>query len=163
MLLYLCFHGSKHCWSELKWVCDVAEFIQASPEIDWQIVNRRSKAWKVENMFSLGLFLVQDLLEIEIPEKARQYVKLDKNIQSLVLQVRQGIADAPLSEVEKIAFRFRLRNKISEQIFYSLDVLLTPTAKEWKYMPFTFPKSLSFLYRFVRLYRITLRYLSRQG
>ena len=159
MLLYLCFHGSKHCWSELKWVCDVAEFIQANPEIDWQIVSQRAEAWKVENMFSLGLFLVRDLLEIEIPEGAKQYLELDENIQSLILKVRQAISVAPLSEAEKIAFRFKLRNKMSEQIFYVLDVLLTPTAKEWEYVPFVFPKPLSFLYRFVRLYRMTLKYL----
>ncbi|MGL6341044.1 MAG: nucleotidyltransferase domain-containing protein, partial [Waterburya sp.] len=53
MLLYLCFHGSKHCWSELKWICDVAEFIRANPEINWQLVTLRAREWKIERMLSL--------------------------------------------------------------------------------------------------------------
>ena len=159
MLLYLCFHGSKHCWSELKWVCDVAEFVRANPKLDWQTVNQRAKAWKLESMYSLGLFLVQDLLEIDIPKGAKQDIKQDRNIQNLIGKVRQAIFAEPLTEAEQIAFRFKLRNKIYEQMFYSLDVLLTPTAKEWDYLPFRLPKPLSFLYRLVRLYRVSLKYL----
>ncbi len=154
MLLYLCFHGSKHCWSELKWICDVAEFVRSSQEIDWQLVSSQAQAWKVERMLSLGLFLVEDILKIELPEIAKQNIEIQPEIVALAGKVKQGIFDRPLTETEKIAFRFKLRNKLSEQVFYLADILFTPTAKEWEFLPFTLPKSISFLYRTLRPYRL---------
>ena len=154
MLLYLCFHGSKHCWSELKWICDVAEFVRSNREIDWQLVRSQAKAWKIERMLSLGLFLVADILRIELPELARQNIKIEPEIVALTGKVKQGIFERPLTETEKIAFRFKLRSKLSEQIFYLADILFTPTAKEWELLPFALPKPISFLYRTLRPYRL---------
>ncbi|NJL52548.1 MAG: nucleotidyltransferase family protein [Hydrococcus sp. SU_1_0] len=71
MVLYLCFHGSKHCWSELKWIVDLAEFITANRDINWEIVNQRSQQWKISRMLSLGLFLVNDLFGVDTREKYR--------------------------------------------------------------------------------------------
>lgn len=42
MVLYLCFHGSKHCWQSLKWVCDLAEFITSHPDLDWQAIEQQA-------------------------------------------------------------------------------------------------------------------------
>ena len=38
MLLILCVHGSKHRWTRLQWVCDVAELLRAHPRMDWESV-----------------------------------------------------------------------------------------------------------------------------
>ena len=160
MLLYLCFHGSKHCWEELKWICDVAEFIQSNPRIDWQLVSSQAQAWKVERMFSLGLFLVEDVLKIELLEAARQNIQVDGEIVNLAAKVKQGIFEHPLTETEKITFRFKLRKQLSEQVFYIADILFTPTAKEWGLLPFALPKSISFLYRILRPYRLIKEYLT---
>ncbi|PSB07017.1 hypothetical protein C7B62_21155 [Pleurocapsa sp. CCALA 161] len=154
MLLYLCFHGSKHCWSELKWICDVAEFIQSNLEIDWQLISLRAKEWKVERMLSLGLCLVENILKIELSETIKQNIEIDEVVIALANKVKRGIFECSLTEKEKIDFRFKLRKQLSEQIFYFLDILFTPTAKEWNFLPFTLPKSLSFLYRLVRPYRL---------
>lgn len=159
MLLYLCFHGSKHCWSELKWICDVAEFIRSNQEINWQLVGSQAKAWKIESMFSLGLFLVEDILNIELPALAKQNIETDREIAALADKVKRGIFERPLTETEKITFRFKLRTKLAEQVFYVADILFTPTAKEWEFLPFTLPKSFSFLYRILRPYRLIKEYL----
>ena len=42
-LLVLCMHGSKHAWSRLIWICDVAQLLAACPGLDWNKVNREAK------------------------------------------------------------------------------------------------------------------------
>jgi hypothetical protein len=157
MLLYLCFHGSKHCWSELKWICDVAEFIRSNSEINWQLVTLRAKEWKIERMLNLGLYLVENILKIELSETIKQNVEIDEVVIALANKVRCSIFENSLTEKEKIAFRFRLRKQLSEQIFYFVDVLFTPTSKEWDFLSFTLPKSLSFFYRLLRPYRLATK------
>jgi hypothetical protein len=155
-LLYLCFHGSKHCWSELKWICDVAEFVTSHPEIDWSIVQQRAQKWKVSRMLNLGLFLAMDLLSLSLPAAVQQNMKVDQVIESLANNVKYGLFEQVFTETEKIAFRFKLRTQISEQIAYAMDVLLTPTAKEWHYVKL--PKFCLFLYRFIRPYRLMIEF-----
>ncbi|HHP7243708.1 MAG TPA: nucleotidyltransferase family protein, partial [Elainellaceae cyanobacterium] len=36
LLLALCIHGAKECWSKLKWVCDIAQLLRCYPQLDWE-------------------------------------------------------------------------------------------------------------------------------
>lgn len=155
-LLYLCFHGSKHCWSELKWICDVAEFVNSHPEIDWSIVQQRAQKWKISRMLNLGLFLAMDLLSLNLPAAVQQNMKVDRVVESLANNVKCGLFGQVFTETQKIAFRFKLRTQIPEQIAYALDVLLTPTAKEWHYIKL--PEFCLFLYHFIRPYRLMIEF-----
>lgn len=43
LLLFLCSHGAKHCWSELKLICDLSGLI-VSNNLDWDwIMGNRNK------------------------------------------------------------------------------------------------------------------------
>lgn len=37
LLLYLCFHGSKHKWYTLRWLADINEILWGAVEIDWGV------------------------------------------------------------------------------------------------------------------------------
>lgn len=62
LLLYLCVHGSKHCWMRLGWVCDVAALLRAHPSMDWAQVLARSESQGSSRMLFVGLRLARDLL-----------------------------------------------------------------------------------------------------
>lgn len=66
-LLFLCVHGARHFWSSLNWVCDVAEHIRASPNLDWQFAFRQAALARNERTLLLGLALAQRLLGAELP------------------------------------------------------------------------------------------------
>jgi hypothetical protein len=160
LLLYLCFHGSKHCWSELKWVCDVAELIQNHPEIDWQKVEEQAKKINCERMLYLGLWLAYDLLQADIPESIIASIRQNQTVQWLAQQSQISIFEQPLKEINKYIFIANLKNSMFIQFAYLTTMLLTPTAKEWEYLKL--PKSLRLLYFFIRPYRLFVNYIGNK-
>lgn len=68
LLLLLCVHGGdKHRWISLRWVCDVARLVEVSHELDWDKVLFQAEKYKKEETLFLGLYLVNKLLEVQIP------------------------------------------------------------------------------------------------
>lgn len=54
--LYLVFHGAKHMWARVKWLCDIAELIK-NDSLDWDYISRRAKKLGIEHLFSQTLIL----------------------------------------------------------------------------------------------------------
>ncbi len=156
LLLYLCFHGSKHYWASLKWICDVAELIQSQPEINWEKVQQQAKKWRCDRMLYLGLLLARDLLQINFPDQLNQTIETDKMAKVLAKQVKKSLFIEQLTETGKYIFIFRSRESLLDKFHYLFNILFTPTAKEWNFLPL--PQSLSFLYYFIRPLRLLLKY-----
>ena len=57
----LCIHGSKDFWERISWIADVAEFVQAHPQLDWDWVIRRTESLRASRMLHLGLALASAL------------------------------------------------------------------------------------------------------
>ena len=53
-LLVLCMHGSKHMWSRLIWICDVAQLLVSSPGLDWQRGHPRGQTVRTVATARLG-------------------------------------------------------------------------------------------------------------
>ncbi len=66
-LIFLCVHGSKHFWSELKSICDIHEFLDAHTLIDWKRCLELSREQGCERMLLLGLRLAEAVLETNTP------------------------------------------------------------------------------------------------
>jgi hypothetical protein len=60
-LLVLCMHGSKHAWSRLIWVCDVAQLLAASPALDWNEVSQEAKRLGLRRTLALGVLLAHQV------------------------------------------------------------------------------------------------------
>ena len=56
-LLMLCMHGSKHVWSRLIWICDVAQLLVSSPDLDWKEVTREANQSGLWRSLALGVLL----------------------------------------------------------------------------------------------------------
>src|SRR5262249_20139441 len=39
LLLFLCAHGSKHMFDRLGWICDVAQFLTVTKDLDWTAIS----------------------------------------------------------------------------------------------------------------------------
>ena len=90
-LLYLCTHGALHCWNSLGWICCVAELIQSNPNLNYERVAQMVKKAKYERIFSLGLFLAQDLLDVEPSQNIDKYISKDPKIKSLAIEVYKNL------------------------------------------------------------------------
>lgn len=158
MVLYLCFHGSKHCWQSLKWVCDLAEFITSHPDLDWQAIEQQAIQLKLKTMLHLGLLLAHNFYQIDIPQSLLRSIQQNTRAKSLYNQVRQLIFTRCFTQWEDYAFIFQISDSWRGKLQFLKGLFFTPTAKEWNTVQL--PKPLFFLYYFIRPYRLTKEYLT---
>ena len=87
VLLVLCIHGSKHLWCHLKWVCDVAEMLRSSHQLDMEKTLHLSNTYQCKTMLLLGLNLAYVLFSVSLPKQLHQEIQNCSRISSLTNQV----------------------------------------------------------------------------
>jgi hypothetical protein len=91
LLLILCVHGSKHLWTKLQWLCDVAELLRAHPKLDWERVNGYASRLGSQRMLALRVLFAHDLLGTTLSTEVLERLKQDKVAQALVGQLRSQL------------------------------------------------------------------------
>jgi len=148
-LLLLCIHGSKHGWSRLGYLCDIAALLQKFPEQDWNGFWERARICGAAHMCALAFFLVQELLGIvlgtglhlpgstmsSVPDLARRSVSLMRE------QAEPGALYALLLQDDNEG-RLRFLARMS----------FTPGIREYSMLEL--PQGLHFLYSGIRLVRM---------
>src|SRR5271154_89230 len=66
-LLVLCMHGSKHVWSRLIWICDVAQLLASSPGLDWNEVIQEATRFGLRRPLALGVLLAHRVAGADVP------------------------------------------------------------------------------------------------
>jgi hypothetical protein len=145
LLLVLCMHGTKHCWSSLKWICDIAELIRTHPEMEWESVIERARILGSQRSLWLGLHLASGLLGATLPDAVLRRIRADLVVESLVGQVRGRLfaaTDRKLTVIEQYLFYFRTAERSSDRARYVPLLLralwqtsMTPTAGAIKLPP----------------------------
>lgn len=110
LLLVLCVHGAKHCWSRLKGIRDVAETLAVHPTLDWERVMEEAAYIGARRILWLGLFLATELLRAEVPPPIHARIVEDPMVPRLAGDVRARL------------FRDDVRHAVSAdaQLFYLL-------------------------------------------
>src|SRR3989449_5356387 len=62
LLLFLCAHGAKHMFERLGWICDIARFLQVTPNLDWTAIETQSRSEEHTSELQSRLHLVCRLL-----------------------------------------------------------------------------------------------------
>lgn len=135
LLIFLCVHGSKHFWTRLSWVCDIAKLIQNQP-INWDAVIRRAKDSGSLRMLKLGVFLARDIFLVDLPkgfddEKSEQINLLLEKIENQLFE-NIFLNGSQLTNLH-LQMRERVRDKIkySRRLFTTklIDSLFMPMGK----------------------------------
>ncbi len=164
MLLLLCVHGSKHCWARLAWICDVAEFVRAVPQIDWKVAFGRARHLRVERMVHVGLLLAAEVLGADVPGAHLQAARRDREAASLADWVRVRLEQnplEPLGETEEYRFVFKVRDAMRDRLRYCLHLLVTPAEEDWAFLPL--PGLLAPVYYVTRPFRLMFKYLQHRS
>jgi len=152
-LLVLCMHGSKHAWSRLIWICDVAQLLASSPDLDWREVNLEAKKSGLCRTLALGLLLAHRVAGATIPQAALRRSESDTTACNLAQHIQESLFDAPGSTpMSRVPYSIQLldfRDRIG--LLLSLD-FLQPNERDRAVL--TLPKSLSALYYLIRPFRI---------
>jgi len=159
MLLFLCVHGSKHCWHLLSMIYDLAAHLRASTMVDWQRLIDQADRQGSERMLLLGFHLASELFGVELPGELARKIKTDPSMDRLAAQVYRILlrdTDVAGGFFEEHLFNLRAIEYLRRKALYCFDQVLTPTPIEWASLPL--PSSLSFLYYLVRPLRLVLKY-----
>ncbi|MCA9498685.1 MAG: nucleotidyltransferase family protein [Nitrospirales bacterium] len=149
VLLILCVHGSKHLWTKLQWLCDVAELLRAYPKLDWERVNAYARRFGSQRMLAVAGLFAHDLLGTTLSTDVLERMKQDKVAQLLVGQLRSQLfmaGDTIPGAVEPSFFYLQMRERWRNQARYvfrlcvARDPIITGRASR------SLPVSLTFLY-----------------
>ncbi len=160
-LLILCMHGSKHLWGRLAWICDVAELLRVRRNIRWEGVIAQAGAIGSERMLFLGLFLSNDLLGADLPEKVAQRVRADSTVKAIARRITEQLfrEDGRTALLEGSYFHplhLKMKERLADKIRYCARAATTQTVEDWKLLPL--PNFLFPFYYVLRPIRLTGKY-----
>lgn len=91
-LLALCLHGGKHGWSQLMWICDVAQLLHHKyQEIDWKALMEVAQTSGATRFLRLGLALARNLFAASLPPAIETQIAKDSSLVKLVAVVRRRV------------------------------------------------------------------------
>lgn len=128
MLLVLCYHGEKNRWETLKYVCDLAQLLRSSPDLDWDDVMKRAEQTRSERLLYLGLQLADNLLDAPLPDEIRQRVARSQTATALATEVQHRLPHQLQRGVidfrERVRFHLRLQRTVATKARYLAHALL---------------------------------------
>ncbi len=152
-LLVLCMHGSKHVWSRLIWICDVAQLLESHPELNWKEVLREAKRTGLWRALALGVLLAHRMAGAPVPDSILRKFESDSTARCLALHFEKNLFDAPGGtpksrvpySVQLLGFEDRIR------LIFSVG-FLHPNQRDRAVV--RLPKGLHGLYYLIRPFRI---------
>jgi hypothetical protein len=165
MLFILCLNGTKEGWCRLSRVCDVAELVRAYPDLDWNNILEMSKSMGSKRMILMGLLLANHLLGVAIPDIVWQESQADSSLRKLFGKVTTDLSSSEEpkepGEVQRSLFYIKLQERWRDKVRTALGLLdhsgwlkVTDNDREF----FRLPTQLSFLYFFLRPFRVYAKY-----
>lgn len=133
-------------WPKLQWICDIAEFIRAYPDLDWGQVIRQADRLKTQGVLFLCLSLTRDLLGATLPEEVERKMQADPQLKSLPAIVggrlfgedERRMHDPQLGLLRKHFFSLRLKEHlplpatISFPLLYAIGSLYYLVRSAWR-------------------------------
>ena len=163
MLLILCVHGSKDLWwRRIGWICDIAELLHSSPDLDWSYIHALAMQTGARRMLLLGLSLAREVLQAPLPEQIVSRIRSDNAVQRLREQtIYRLFYEQPARRLDqgKQRFRISVRERLRDRIpvyRHSLEIFFTkafvPNINDRELVKL--PPALSVLYLLVKPARL---------
>lgn len=160
LLLYLCVHGSKHQWSLLYWLIEVATLIQ-KVEYDWKHILQEAINLGIERPLVQGLILIEKLFNLTAPKLIKEYYQENEIIQKLVETSREIIMEeASFSQKASVTNYLKILNykmKLNNRMLYKLAYFKLNSINDFELVKL--PDSLFFGYFWLRPVFWFLRYI----
>jgi hypothetical protein len=173
LLLLLCAHGTKHCWSNLRLLCDVACHVQSNPNLNWDRCIRLAESSGCDLVMKHGLLLTTQILNLALPERIRQYICDDAKARFLVGRAqtflfRENKDHSPYLddrsrylEVLRYRLAFETAHPFRNGAASVLRRAFIPNEADWRCL--RLPRGLYFLYYLFRPIRLVIERLSIRG
>ena len=160
LLLFLCVHGTKHMWSRLQWLGDVARLVRKP--LAWDVVLQLAEEAGCMRPLLLGLSLAHELLEAPVPDGILQRAREQQAVQARARQVALRLMRTPPSAPqswELTVFNARMAERSWDKVRHLAALLKAPTDQELERL--LLPERLFFLYYPLRVARLARKYAAR--
>jgi hypothetical protein len=164
LLFTLIVHGTRHAWSRIMWLVDVAELLRKEPAIDWEEFWRNANLRGAARMMATGLVLVRRVFGVSVSNAATERAYSDEAALTLADQViahwSGSLKQAKNSDLEPTALwrhRWIIRTKEnrSQRLVYRRRVMMMIGDEEFSLV--RLPRLLAPLYNVVRFWNIFRR------
>ena len=153
-ILFICLHGAKHGWKQLKWIVDLAYYYPLIPENSWSALLDYAKRNGLSRQLSLGLLLAEDLVGLTIPGNIHVLISSDPHAQELASKVSASLfrGAAQTSLMSDYLFYGSTRERRKDRFRYFIELIFVPKNPDWN--TFQLPESLYCLYYLTRPIRL---------
>lgn len=147
-LVVLAIHGGKELWWDIKWACDVADFIASHPQMDWKAIALRARAQGCHRMLLVATALARHYLGAKIPDFIVAAETADPVVEQIVGRIvaRWEMDDpgGPPSNKTLSMDRLLLHDGIRRQASYVVRTVFLPGPQ---HIPLVaLPRALNFAY-----------------
>ena len=152
-LLVLCLHGSKHIWSRLIWICDIAQLLVSFPGLDWTAVVQEAEQSGLWRPLALGVLLARRVAGAPVPQPVMRRFELDRTACRLAEHVQKNLFFEPASTpVGRVPYHIQLLGFRDKTLLLLSGDLLRPNERDRALLHL--PKALHAGYYLVRPFRI---------
>ncbi|NNE35781.1 MAG: nucleotidyltransferase family protein [Rhodothermales bacterium] len=112
--LLLCLHGAKHSWTELRQVVDIAAFLSAVPDLDWDSIMESAAAAHCKRIVLLAARLGAELQGAVLPDSIRRLANSSQvsDLFSRIVQWRFAERRSRFGRLsQSVAFHTRARDR----------------------------------------------------
>ena len=153
-ILFICLHGAKHGWKQLKWIVDLAYYYRLIPENAWTALLDYAKRNGLSRQLSLGLLLAVDLVGLTIPGNIHALITSDPHAQELASKVAASLFRGTLqtSLMSDYLFYGSTRERWKDRFRYFIELIFVPKNPDWNTL--LLPECLYCLYYLIRPIRL---------
>lgn len=108
LLLILAVHGAKHLWERLLWLCDIAQLLEQTPDLDWDALLRDAHERGIERMTALALSLTRDVMGARLPREVENWLSGQPQALRLASRLRSSL----------LAYTVRPAEDVEDNIFW---------------------------------------------
>jgi hypothetical protein len=129
LLMMLCVHGSKDQWSQLSWICDVAQTMHAFSALDWNGLLDRARSQRCLRIVLLGLLLANRFRGDPLPGAVAAIVSSDHVVSELADSVERTIfaTNHLVPSIWKVSrFRIEMHDGFRGRLSYVTRTIVTP-------------------------------------
>ncbi len=152
-LLVLCMHGSKHIWSRMIWILDVAQLIVSCPDLDWDRALSGARRQGLGRPLALGVLLAHRFTGAAVPAAVLSRIERDRIVMNLVRHIHLNLFRTPgTTPSGRVPYNVQLLDVYDRmRLIMSLN-FLKPNERDRAFLPL--PGWLAPLYLLVRPLRI---------
>ena len=158
LVLYQSMHGAKHLWRRLEWISALAESLRATPAISWETITERATSARATRMLALGLRLVQQFSDVNVPSHVLTAVDSGGAMQRMATRIREQLFNryGPAGSTETNLYNLRVMDRKRDALISAVRAIFVPTLPDWQAL--ALPASLHSLYYAYRPLRLSTVY-----